>query len=77
LEYGRHKNVAQTSSEATPDQNDLHENLVASQSDENWKLNVKAVTNLISIQSGELQKAADQYTRLKGQVKFTFRFAFT
>ena len=73
LEYGRLKNVTQNSSTKTDD-GDAEEfgNLIESQSDENTKLNVRMVTNLMSLQSDELQKAADQYTQLKGQVKADF-----
>ncbi len=69
LEYGRLKNVTQSSSTET-EEGDAEEfgNLIASQSDENSKLNVRMVTNLMSLQSDELQKAAVQYTQLKGQV---------
>ena len=71
LEYGHVKNV--TGGGTSNDGNDvdiLKENFVESQNEEgSSKLNVKMVTNLMNLQSGEVHKAAEQYTQLKGQVK--------
>ena len=68
LEYGHLKNV--TDGGTSKDVDILKENFVESQSEEGAsKLNVKMVTNLMNLQSGELHKAAEQYTQLKGQVR--------
>jgi hypothetical protein len=71
MEFGRHRGLAATSSpEADADLTPL-----ASHSDDTAKLSARTVTQLVSVQSGELQKAAGQYSLLREKVGFILLYS--
>ena len=67
LEFGR-RQLKGDAEKASKDVNVDAEALLAMNSDESFKLSARVVSNLVNIQSDELQRAADQYSSLKEKV---------
>ena len=72
LEFGqRNKSDSEKSSTDAADVDATEaEELLALHSDETFKLSAKVITNLVQIQSEELQRAADQYSLLREKASF-------